>query len=187
MLFTINFIQLHPMLHWKNWWKASTPHARMARWKKHNNFDNFNNDTDGIDTGSNIDECGWDSTINHFSHSDNKDDMSDLSDEWEDTNGNEGDQEELEGEDLVESLHHGLKNELVVLEECQRGLNSELKMAQLTKQEWRDAEKKQGFRCTGNSLWTKQCHAQAAQKKESKDAVLWKRCVTKPNSICGEY
>ena len=101
MLFTINFIHLHPMPCWKNWQKASTTHARIARWKKHNDFDNFDSDADGINTGSDINQCRWDGTVNHFSHLDNENDMSDLSDEWEDTDGNEGEQKEFGGWSVV--------------------------------------------------------------------------------------
>ena len=84
--------------HYYNPTKASTTHARIARWKKHNDFGNFDSDADGINTRSDIDQCRWDGTVNHFSHLKTEDDMSDLSDEWEDTDGNEGEQEELEGE-----------------------------------------------------------------------------------------
>ncbi|KAM6496657.1 hypothetical protein JOM56_007130 [Amanita muscaria] len=174
----------------KNWRKASAANARAARWKHDNGNLNVNDDSDtadGIEAGSDVDECGWNGTVNHFTHS--GDDTPDLSDEWEDSEGEDGlrlgEEGELEGEELVESLRRGLENELVVLEGCQN-VDSEsmmayekLKTAQITKQEWKAAEKKRGFGYTGNSLRTKQRHAQAAWKKESEDAVCRRRCVMK--------
>jgi hypothetical protein len=123
-----------------------------------------NNLTESID-----EECQWTGGVNHILSSDSEFCWTDSDTDSE----SESDFSELEGQELIESLHACLEKELEML--GAQTPYEKVSQRTLTSEEWKKAEGNRGLGYTGNSDRSRRRKEQEARKKEEKDAVLRER------------
>ena len=110
---------------------------------------------------------------NHLIISDDSD--SDFHDtEWE-MEYSDDKMDDLEQEELIESLQKELEHEINLLKELALTPYEKISQVNLMKKEWEKAEKKHGFGYNGHAERTQRNHRQQAREKAEKDAVTRKR------------
>ena len=83
--------------------------------------------------------------------------------------------DDLEQEELIESLQKELEHEINLLKELALTPYEKISQVNLMKKEWEKAEKKHGFGYNGHAERTQRNHRRQAREKAEKDAVMRKR------------
>lgn len=112
--------------------------------------------------------------MNNHLLSESDDSDSDFNDtEWEsDLSGDDID--ELEGEELVESLLKEIEHEIQLLQELMFTPYERISTTKTAK-EWQKAEQNHGLRYNGQSKWTQRFRWEKAREKAEEDKITRKR------------
>jgi len=158
--------------------KRSAANAREAKVQKRLKTADEEHETASTqtDSDSDVEVTSWTGGVkNHLIIPDDSD--SDFDDtEWE-VEYSEDEMDDLEGEELIESLRKEIEHEISLLEEFNTTPYEKISQANLTTNEWKNAEKKRGFGYNGHAERTQREHRQRAREKAEKDAVTRKRYV----------
>ena len=158
--------------------KRSAANAREAKVQKRLKTADEEHKTTSIqtDSDSDVEVTSWTGGVkNHLIISDDIDSDFDNT-EWE-VEYSEDDLDDLEGEELIESLQKEIEHEISLLEELNTTPYEKISQVNLTTKKWKNVEKKRGFGYNGHAERTQRKHRQRAREKAEKDAVTRKRCV----------
>jgi len=133
-------------------------------------------DTEG--ESSEVEVTSWTGGVNnHLIGLDGSD--SDVDDtEWE-SESSEDEVDELEGDDLVESLRKEIENELNLLKQTAQTPYEKINNANLTSKDWKKAEQNRGLGYNGLASRTQRKHRQEEREKAERDKITRKSCVQK--------
>lgn len=161
--------------------KQSAANARNAKAQKRLKTADKDDETTSTHTDSDedVEVTFWTGGVkNHLIVSDDSDSDHFDNMEWEMENS-EDEIDELEGEELIESLRKEIEHEInmlnLKLDPSHPTPYEKISEVNLTTNEWKKAEKKCGFGYNGRAEKTQRTHRQQAREKAEKDAITRKR------------
>ncbi|EDR05911.1 uncharacterized protein LACBIDRAFT_329414 [Laccaria bicolor S238N-H82] len=98
----------------------------------------------------------------------------DRCDTEEESDSSGDDVDELEGEELVESLRKEIEHEMHLLQELELTPYEKISSVKITAKEWKRAEQSHGFRYNGQGERMQRRHQEMARKKAEKDKITRK-------------
>jgi len=144
--------------------KRSAANARNAKAQKRLRTADKEDETASThtDSDSDVEVTSWTGGVkNHLIVSDDSDSDHFDNTEWE-MECSEDEIDELEGEELIESLRKEIEHEISLLKELDPTPYEKISQVNLTTKEWKKAEKKRGFGYNGRAEKTQRTHRQQA-------------------------
>lgn len=137
------------------------------------NFDASESDSDdSVTLLTSTEVTAWSGGVNnHLVVSKNDSDFNDT--EW-DSDSSEDEVDELEGDELVDSLQREIEHEICLLQELEPTPYERL-MTVVTEKEWKRAEQKRGLGYNGHGERTQRKQQQEARERAEKDKIMRKR------------